>query len=152
MRNWYLLGWVFVLTIGEFQFGYAMGELNLLSDVMPCIYKLNHIDHMIGWAAAMVPAGAAVGAFLAGILSYYGRRTTILIANGFVILGGGLCLGQSIYLLIIGRLIKGFAIGIFSVITPIFIQEIAPTDLKGSYGAMNQLAIVVGIMFSYLMG
>lgn len=52
----------------------------------------------------------------------------------------------------IGRFIYGVAVGIFSVIIPIFIIEISPIQLKGAYGGASQLAITTGIMISYLIG
>ena len=59
---------------------------------------------------------------------------------------------QNIYALNVGRFILGLGVGIFSVIVPIFIIEISPTNLRGSYGAVSQLAVTVGIMVSYCMG
>jgi len=34
-RNLYLLGWIIIVAMGEFQFGYMMGELTLIKDVLP---------------------------------------------------------------------------------------------------------------------
>jgi MFS family permease len=100
----------------------------------------------------MVPAGATLGSLLAGTISYYGRRTCIYVANVFVILGCSICIIPYPPALIVGRLIYGLAVGIFSVIIPIFIIEISPIQLKGSYGGVSQLSITTGIMISYLMG
>jgi len=59
---------------------------------------------------------------------------------------------QQIYALILGQFVIGFSIGIFSVIVPIFINEISPVQKKGSYGVASQIAITFGILVSYIMG
>jgi MFS family permease len=52
----------------------------------------------------------------------------------------------------IGRLFFGFAVGIFSVIVPIFIIEISPLKLRGSFGTVSQVAITFGILVAYISG
>lgn len=55
-------------------------------------------------------------------------------------------------LLLIARFLLGFAVGIFSVIVPIFIIEISPLKLRGSFGAVSQIAITFGILIAYSLG
>lgn len=128
MVNWYLLFWVLILAIGAFQFGYAMGELTLLRPSMDWIYDDQFIPVAVGASLAntMVPVGAVFSSIITGTLSYYGRRTCIYLANVFIIVGRLLWLFQHIVMLILGRLVVGFGVGIFSVIIPIFILEISP--------------------------
>ena len=88
MHNTYLTYWVVVLAIGEFQFGYAMGELSLLTKALDALYGHGpYTGDKPFWANTMVPIGATLGSLLAGVISYYGRRTCIYVANGFVIIG-----------------------------------------------------------------
>jgi sugar porter (SP) family MFS transporter len=51
--------------------------------------------------------------------------------------------------LIIARFIGGLAVGIASVVSPMYIAEISPAEIRGRLVALNQLAIVVGILASY---
>ncbi|EPS62514.1 hypothetical protein M569_12276, partial [Genlisea aurea] len=54
--------------------------------------------------------------------------------------------------LYMGRLLEGFGVGIISYTVPIYIAEIAPQDLRGALGSVNQLSVTIGILISYLIG
>ena len=75
----------------------------------------------------------------------------MIIANVLNIIGTIFNAIGLIETIIIGRLISGVGIGIFSVIIPIFIIEISPLRSKGSYGTVNQLSITIGIFMSFLL-
>ncbi|KAG5559993.1 hypothetical protein RHGRI_003318 [Rhododendron griersonianum] len=51
-----------------------------------------------------------------------------------------------------GRFLTGYGIGIFSFVVPVFIAEIAPTNLRGGLTTLNQLMIVTGVSTGYLLG
>ncbi len=78
----------------------------------------------------------------------------MLIANLFVIVGAGITLIENEVAITIGRFIYGMASGSFSVLVPgfskvfiltILVNELAPTELKGPFGALTQILITVGI-------
>ena len=50
-----------------------------------------------------------------------------------------------LFALIIGRFIIGLSVGVYSVVVPIFINEISPAKMKGSYGVASQIFITAGI-------
>ncbi|PIN15240.1 putative transporter (major facilitator superfamily) [Handroanthus impetiginosus] len=54
--------------------------------------------------------------------------------------------------LYMGRLLEGFGVGIISYTVPVYIAEIAPQNLRGGLGSVNQLSVTIGIMLSYLFG
>ncbi|KAF9678306.1 hypothetical protein SADUNF_Sadunf07G0021200 [Salix dunnii] len=54
--------------------------------------------------------------------------------------------------LFMGRLLEGFGVGIISYTVPVYIAEIAPQDMRGSLGSVNQLSVTIGILLSYLLG
>ncbi|KAK4382748.1 Sugar transporter ERD6-like 6 [Sesamum angolense] len=54
--------------------------------------------------------------------------------------------------LYMGRLLEGFAVGIISYTVPVYIAEIAPQNLRGGLGSVNQLSVTIGIMLAYLLG
>mmetsp|Transcript_26131 Transcript_26131/g.23127 ORF Transcript_26131/g.23127 Transcript_26131/m.23127 type:complete len:126 (+) Transcript_26131:190-567(+) len=99
-----------------------------------------------------MPVGATISSFLTGMISDYGRRRCLFIANAIFLLGTAISIMPSIFSLIIGRIIIGFSIGIFSVIVPIFISEISPVENKGSYGVARQIAVTFGILVASIMG
>ncbi|GAY43072.1 hypothetical protein CUMW_071800 [Citrus unshiu] len=64
--------------------------------------------------------------------------------------------------LYMGRLLEGFGVGIISYTVPVYIAEIAPQNLRGALGSVNQvgllvamvnmLSVTIGIMLAYLLG
>ncbi len=56
---------------------------------------------------------------------------------------------NNIYLLLVFRVIQGIIVGNYMAVTPLFINEITPIDLKGSKGVFSQIMIVVGIVIAY---
>jgi len=51
-----------------------------------------------------------------------------------------------------GRLLEGFGVGIISYTVPVYIAEIAPQNMRGGLGSVNQLSVTIGIMLAYLLG
>lgn len=74
----------------------------------------------------------------------------MLLVNVLVIVSGvlmGFCkMANSVEMLIIGRFIVGLYCGLCSGFVPMYISEVSPTALRGAFGTMNQLGIVVGIL------
>ncbi|RZC44582.1 hypothetical protein C5167_037530 [Papaver somniferum] len=54
--------------------------------------------------------------------------------------------------LYMGRLLEGFGVGVISYVVPVYIAEIAPQDMRGSLGSVNQLSVTIGIMLAYILG
>ncbi len=86
--------------------------------------------------------GAMVGGSLA---DYAGRRRAQLCAS-FLFVGGSLVItfAHHVAVLVVGRLVVGVAIGIASLTVPLYIAEVAPTNLRGSLVSYNQLFITIG--------
>jgi SP family galactose:H+ symporter-like MFS transporter len=101
---------------------------------------------------SVVLLGAVVGAATGGTLAdCFGRRKTIILAAVIFALGAvSTALALTIPWLIVGRTIVGIAIGIASFSAPLYISEVAPANVRGSLVSLNQLAITVGIVVSYL--
>jgi sugar porter (SP) family MFS transporter len=101
----------------------------------------------LGLVVSIALIGSAVGAWFAGSLAEkYGRRRVMLIAAALFLASA---IGQAFPFgatdLTIWRFIGGAGIGVASVMAPMYIAEIAPSQLRGRMGSMQQLAIVVGI-------
>ncbi|OWY60125.1 hypothetical protein B7486_70870, partial [cyanobacterium TDX16] len=96
--------------------------------------------------------GALVGALVAGGLAdRMGRRRTAILA-GLLFLVGAVVQGTAPdeWILVVGRLIVGFAVGVASVAAPLYAAEMAPAKSRGRYVSMYQLAITMGIFVAYL--
>jgi len=96
--------------------------------------------------------GAVIGAASSGQISdRFGRRKVIIVTAVIFALGSvGTALAPTVPLLIAGRLIIGIAIGIASFVAPLYISEVSPVRVRGALVSLNQLAITVGILVSYL--
>jgi MFS transporter, SP family, arabinose:H+ symporter len=91
----------------------------------------------------------AAGASMIG--DRYGRKKS-LIASAvlFALSAVGAASASSVTLFSAARLVGGLAIGIASVLTPVYIAEISPPKTRGTLVSLNQFAIVIGILVAYL--
>lgn len=91
-------------------------------------------------------AGAAVGSLTGGGLAdAMGRRKAFLWATLPMLVGPLLCAWAGEFnMMVAGRALTGLAIGLTSSLVPTYISEVAPTQLRGALGAVNQLMICVG--------
>jgi sugar porter (SP) family MFS transporter len=91
---------------------------------------------------------------VAGTLSdRFGRRLVILITALAFVIGALLSAAAGdVTTLVVGRLLIGIAIGVASMLTPLYLAEIAPAASRGAVTSLNQLCITLGILVSYLVG
>jgi sugar porter (SP) family MFS transporter len=99
-----------------------------------------------------VTLGAMVGALVGGgVADRLGRRATILASAGLFVAGALLeALAPNAYVLVVGRLVVGFGVGVASVAAPLYAAELAPAHLRGRMVSLYQLAITMGIFVAYL--
>ncbi|KEH20433.1 sugar porter (SP) family MFS transporter [Medicago truncatula] len=95
-----------------------------------------------------------VGAIASGqIAEYVGRKGSLMIASIPNIIGWlAISFAKDSSFLFMGRLLEGFGVGIISYVVPVYIAEIAPENMRGSLGSVNQLSVTIGIMLAYLLG
>ncbi|MDX1901353.1 MAG: sugar porter family MFS transporter [Gammaproteobacteria bacterium] len=96
--------------------------------------------------------GAMAGSLLSGRLTdQFGRRRLMLVVSALFILGTAIAsFATQVEYIIMGRLIIGTAIGMGSYTAPLYIAEVSPHHLRGGLVTLNQLAITIGILSSYL--
>lgn len=74
----------------------------------------------------------------------------MLISNILALLGGSLMglslLAKSFEMIIIGRLIIGVFCGLCTGLTPMYVGEVTPTAIRGAFGTLHQLGVVIGIL------
>jgi len=133
-----------VAALGGFLFGFDSAVVNGAVDALKAKFD---IGNSIGFVVAIALLGSAVGAWFAGSLANkFGRRRVMVIAAVlFLIAAVGQAFPFSVVDLMFWRFIGGAGIGIASVIEPMYIAEIAPAQLRGRLGSLQQLAIVLGI-------
>ncbi|KAH8860802.1 Glucose transporter type 1 [Schistosoma japonicum] len=154
---------VLVTCFGSsFLIGYNLGVLNLPRKNIEAYFNKTVVPKTPGLdsnffythvSTIFVIAGA-IGAFSCGwIADGLGRRNGLILNNIIGIIGGvivGPCvLVEQPVLLFIGRFIIGINCGITIGVASIYLTEVAPRDLRGGIGACHQLAVTIGIAFSY---
>lgn len=74
----------------------------------------------------------------------------MLVSNILAVLGGGLMglslLAKSFEMVIVGRLIIGVFCGLCTGLTPMYVGEVTPTAIRGAFGTLHQLGVVIGIL------
>lgn len=103
---------------------------------------------MVGIATSIALAGCMLGALFCGtIADRYGRKP-LLIFSAFVFVISSIGTGAfcNFGLFLVARFIGGLAIGIASGLSPMYIAEVAPNEIRGKLVTMNQLTIVIGIL------
>jgi SP family galactose:H+ symporter-like MFS transporter len=130
-----------VAALGGLLFGYDTG---VISGALLFIREALALSPtMQGIVVAIVLAGAAIGAAVAGSLSdRFGRRRVILAAALLFVVGAILsALTTGLAMLLVGRFLVGLAIGIASMLTPLYLAEISPASDRGAVVSLNQLCI-----------
>ncbi|KAI8978293.1 general substrate transporter [Trametes punicea] len=114
--------------------------------------------HLSAWETglmtAMLELGSLAGALTAGIFAdKYSRRQSIFSACAVFCIGSALQFGaQSSDHLIFGRGIGGLGVGALSMLSPLYMAEISPPEVRGSLMALEQLAIVIGAVLGFWTG
>ena len=141
-----------VAALGGLLFGYDTG---VISGALLFIRQVMSLSPTLqGVVVAIALAGAAIGAAMAGYLSdRMGRRRVILTA-GLLFIAGAIvsAIAQEVTILLIGQFLVGLAIGVASMLTPLYLAEISPASDRGAIVSLNQLCITAGILVSYLVG
>ena len=102
----------------------------------------------VAWAMSSAVIGCLIGAVVSGALSdRFGRKRLLIASAGmFVSTSVGTALADTFTLFIVWRILGGVAIGLASNLSPMYIAEISPADLRGRLVSSNQLTIVIGIL------
>lgn len=139
-----------VAALGGLLFGYDSAVINGATSSIKETYAIS--DAALGFAVASALLGAAAGAMTAGrIADKIGRLRVMKIAAVlFFVSAVGTAIAPNLPILIIGRIVGGFGVGIASVIAPAYIAETSPARIRGRLGSLQQLAIVSGIFLSLL--
>jgi SP family arabinose:H+ symporter-like MFS transporter len=106
---------------------------------------------MTGWAVSSLLIGCMFGSILGGPLSdRFGRKPMLLLCSVIFALSGlGSAIASNLALYTWSRLLGGLAIGAVSLLSPLYLAEMAPHQVRGRLVSLYQLAIVVGILVSF---
>lgn len=146
----YMLFLSLVAALGGFLFGY---DTAVISGTIGDVARQFGLDTMQqGWYVGCALIGSIAGVSVAGILSdRFGRKPSmILSAILFTASAVGCMVCSDFNQLVIYRIIGGIGIGIVSIVSPLYISEMAVAEWRGRLVSLYQLAVTVGFLGAYL--
>uniref|UniRef100_A0A8C8ILI2 Major facilitator superfamily (MFS) profile domain-containing protein n=1 Tax=Oncorhynchus tshawytscha TaxID=74940 RepID=A0A8C8ILI2_ONCTS len=165
----YLLFSLATAVIGSLQFGYNTGVINAPEQKLRAFFNNTWMERYaepikpgtctIVWSlsVAIFSVGGMVGSFSVGVMAdRFGRKLSMFLVNILAVFGG-LLMGfsticSSYEMVIAGRLVIGLFCGLFTGLTPMYVGELSPTPLRGAFGTLHQLGVVIGILVAQIFG
>lgn len=128
-------------------------DIGVISGALPFI--ASHFDltsRLQEWVVSAMMLGAALGAVSTGWISFkLGRKTSLTTGAALFILGSlGSALAQNVIILIISRVLLGFAVGIASYVAPLYLSEMSAKEDRGKLISMYQMMVTIGILIAFL--
>ena len=141
---------VAVATIGGLLFGYDSGAVNGTQQGLTQGFGLD--ESGLGFTVGSLLIGCFIGAFFAGTLAdALGRRNVMRVAALLFLVGAliqGLTADHTIFVL--ARIMGGMAVGAASVLSPAYISEVAPANIRGRMTTVQQIMIITGLTAAFL--
>jgi SP family xylose:H+ symportor-like MFS transporter len=141
-----------ILTI--WVVGYLKAEISQTQDSLK-----NYVDSVKGFTISSALIGCIIGGAMAGFISKsIGRRNGLIIsAVAFTISAIGAWNPEKlnffgtlpVFSFVIYRIIGGIGVGLASMLSPMYIAEIAPANVRGKLVSWNQFAIIFGMLIIY---
>ncbi|CAL8302058.1 unnamed protein product [Boreogadus saida] len=164
-----LLGSILSAVLGSLQIGYHTGNVNapamVIQEFFNSTWRARYNVSMpnqkltLLWSVSVSikDFGALLGALgFKYMVDSFGRRNSILIANGLSVLGAVLMslskVAKSFEVLIVGRLVFGVFCGLVMSMNPLYVQEVSPTNLRGAFATLNQVAYTLGVLIGMVVG
>ena len=146
----YLVFLSVVAALGGFLFGYDTAVISGTIAQLTEQFGLDALQQ--GWYVGCALIGSIIGVLFAGILSdKFGRKSTmILSAILFSTSAIGCAVSTDFNQLVIYRIIGGVGIGVVSIISPLYISEVAVAQYRGRLVSLYQLAVTIGFLGAYL--
>jgi SP family arabinose:H+ symporter-like MFS transporter len=141
-----------VAALGGLLFGYDWVVIGGAKPFFVEFFDLGDNDAMVGWVMWSALVGCLIGSVMSGILSdKFGRkRLLILSAVFFLVSAIGTIIANTFTVFVLYRLHGGIGIGLASNLSPIYIAEVSPTEMRGKFVSINQLTIVIGIVVAQM--
>lgn len=138
-----------VAALGGMLFGYDTAVIAGGIGFLRAHFSLGPAE--MGFAASSALLGCIFGAAIAGTLSdRFGRKRALLLSAAlFCVSAVWSALPETLIEFNIARILGGIGVGMASMLSPLYIAEIAPAAIRGRLVSYNQFAIVLGILVVY---
>ena len=147
--NWnYLISISLVSAMGGLLFGYDWVVIGGAKPFYEPFFGITGNPFFQGWAMSCALIGCLAGAVISGWLSdRFGRKKLLILAAGlFASASVGTGSAPSFGTFVMFRILGGVGIGLASNLSPMYIAEITPANVRGRFVSINQLTIVIGIL------
>lgn len=137
-----------IAAVGGFLFGYDLNIVAGASIYLKDAFQLT--PNQFGFAISCAMFGCVLGPIIGGWMAdFFGRRNTLLIAALlFGVSAVGTAIPRTLFQFNVFRIIGGVGVGLASVVSPMYIAEVAPARIRGRLVTLNQFAIVLGSLVS----
>lgn len=135
------------VSLGVFLFGYDQG---VMSGIITGGFFKDYFGHpsnaTLGTMVAILEVGAFVSSLMVGrVGDIIGRRKTILYGSMIFFVGGGLqAAATSMAMMMLGRIVAGFGVGMLSTIVPVYQSEISPPHNRGKLACIEFSGNIIG--------
>ncbi|MFI3287527.1 MAG: sugar porter family MFS transporter [Rikenellaceae bacterium] len=137
-----------VSAMGGLLFGYDWVVIGGAKPFYEAFFSIGDSATLQAIAMSEALIGCLIGATMAGFMAdKYGRKNLLIIsAIVFFVSSWGTGAADTFWVFVVARLMGGIAIGLAADISPMYIAEIAPPQIRGKLVTLNQLTIVIGIL------
>lgn len=100
---------------------------------------------------SVLTLGAMFGAFINGPISErFSRKRSIFYANVVFLIGSILqAAAKNVLMIFFGRFFAGVSIGMLAMVTPLYLSELSPPEIRGALVTLQQFAITIGILVAF---
>lgn len=128
-------------------------DIGVISGALPFI--TTHFDlssRLQEWVVSTMMLGAALGAISTGWISFrLGRKTSLTAGAALFVLGSiGSAMAPNVAILLISRVLLGFAVGIASYVAPLYLSEMSEKENRGKLISMYQMMVTIGILVAFI--
>lgn len=163
----YLISIVMVAVLGGLLFGYDTAVISGAEKGLQAFFlsasDFTYTDGWHGFTCASALIGCIIGSGFSGYLaSNLGRKRSLILAGilffisafgsmfpEFLVFEKGIATYDLLIMFNIYRVIGGIGVGLASAICPMYIGEVAPSNIRGMLVSWNQFAIIFGQLVVY---
>ena len=140
----------FAAGMAGLLFGLDIGVISGALPVITTHFELS--SRLQEWVVSTMMLGAALGAISTGWISYkLGRKTSLMAGAALFVLGSvGSAMAPNVIILLISRVLLGFAFGIASYVAPLYLSEMAEKEDRGKLISMYQMMVTIGILTAFI--
>ena len=139
-----------VASMGGLLFGYDWVVIGGAKPFYELYFGISESPVLQGVAMSTALVGCLIGAMVAGAAAdRYGRKPLLIVAAVlFTVSAIATGMFNDFTMFNIARFIGGVGIGVASALSPMYIAEVSPTEIRGRMVSLNQMTIVLGILMA----